>query len=344
MKEIIAPIDIKLIKKELTEEKLLRPTNRAHNEVYVVTAHNSPNVMREIGRLREVSFRAAGGGSGHELDIDEYDTMEKPYRQLIVWDPSAEKIIGGYRFLSGKDVEFDDDGQPKLTMSHLFKFSEDFIKNYLPYTIELGRAFVQPEYQMENMGVKSIFALDNIWDGLGALIYEVQDMKYFVGKITIFNGYNSEARDLIYEYMNRYFPDNDKLIEPYSPVETNKAAHEKAQEIFDDNNSLQGNYKILQKAVKATGENVPPLFNAYIGLSNTLRTLGTAQDPDFGSTYETGIMFTISDLLESKRKRYIDPYIEYLKTVFSEITGTPLRWANRTIKKVNKKQRNKKKR
>jgi len=344
MKTIISPIDTKLLKQELTPDRLLRPTNKAHNEVYVVNAHNAPNVMREIGRLREISFRMAGGGSGNELDIDEYDLMPNPYWQLIVWDPSAEKIVGGYRFFVGKQVEFDAAGQPKFTMSHLFKFNKNFIENYLPYTIELGRAFVQPEYQMARMGMKSMFALDNIWDGLGALIHRVQDARYFIGKITIYNNYNPEARELIYEYMHRYLPDKDKLIEPYKPVETSKTSKETASKIFDDSDSLQQNYKTLQKAVKARGETVPSLFNAYIGLSNTLRMLGTAQDPNFGSTYETGIMLAISDLSESKRKRYIEPYIEYLKTVISEIKETQSRWvAKRRRKKVNKRNRKERK-
>jgi hypothetical protein len=333
MKTIIAPIDTKLLKRELTPDKLLRPTNKAHNEVYIVNAFNAPNVMREIGRLREISFRAAGGGSGREMDIDEYDLMPNPYRQLIVWDPHAAKIVGGYRFLSGKHVEHDEGGQPKLTMAHLFKFNSNFIENYLPYTIELGRAFVQPEYQTARMGIKSMFALDNIWDGLGALIHSEQNIRYFIGKITIYSNYKPEARNLIYEYMHRYFPDNNRLIEPHKQIEANIKSKKTAAEIFSDSNSKQQNYKALQKAIKAAGETVPPLFNAYIGLSDTLRMFGTAQDPDFGSTYETGIMLTISDLSESKRKRYIDPYIDYLKTVISQIKETPSRWVAKKRRK-----------
>ncbi|MDR0811601.1 MAG: GNAT family N-acetyltransferase [Paludibacter sp.] len=341
MKKIIAPIDVNLLKRELTLDKLLRPTNKAHNEVYIVNAHNAPNTMREIGRLREISFRAAGGGSGGEVDIDEYDTMPSPYWQLIVWDPNAEKIVGGYRFISGRRVEFDECGQPKFTMSHLFKFNRNFIENYLPYAIELGRAFVQPEYQTARMGIKSMFALDNIWDGLGALIHSAPEVRYFIGKITIYNDYQPEARELIYEYMHRYFSDKEQLIEPHKSIEINRASQETADKIFDNNNSVQQNYRTLQKAVKSLGTTVPPLFNAYIGLSDTLRMFGTAQDPDFGSTYETGIMLTISDLSESKRKRYIEPYIEYLKTVISEIKETAVKQRDKI---VNRNRSNKEKR
>ena len=147
MEEIIAPVSKELLKSELTEDKRLRSTNKSHNEIYVVTWQDSPNVVREIGRLREIAFRAGGGGTGLALDLDEFDTMDRPYKQLIVWNPDAEEIIGGYRYILPEDIQFDDKGQPILATSHMFHFSERFIKEYLPNTIELGRSFVTLEYQ-----------------------------------------------------------------------------------------------------------------------------------------------------------------------------------------------------
>jgi hypothetical protein len=316
-KPIIPAVDREIIKKELSPERYMRPTNKAHNDIYVVTAHNAPNVMREIGRLRELSFRSAGGGTGEELDTDEYDYMKNPYNQLIVWDPVAEEIIGGYRFLLGSEVELDEKGQPKLVMAHLFHFSSKFITEYLPYTIELGRAFVQPDYQTTKMGMKSMFALDNLWDGLGALTHKVKNARYFVGKVTIYHLYPRVARELIYEYMSRYFPDNDNLIYPLTPVLVSKNNQSLAKKIFVGNNSST-DYKALQKAVRAEGEAIPAMFNAYIGLSDTMKTFGTILDNDFGSVYETGIMITMADMLETKKKRYIQPYIEYLKIALEE--------------------------
>ncbi len=315
MKPIIPAVDRDLIKKELTREKFLRPTNKADNEIYVITAQDSPNVMREIGRLREISFRWGGGGTGNELDTDRYDFLEKPFKQLIVWNPKDEDIIGGYRFLNGWDAQTLDYGQPNLVMTHLFTFSEKFMKQYLPYSIELGRAFVQPDYQTTKMGFKSLFALDNLWDGLGALIHSTAQAKYFIGKVTIYNSYNTIARELIYEYMHRYFPDYDRLVLPKVPVEVSEETIQKAEELFDGNDAA-GDFKILQKAVRAEGEVVPPLFSAYIGLSNTMRMFGSMIDHDFSSTYETGIMVTMDDLLEVKRLRYIQPYIDYLKLAY----------------------------
>ncbi len=317
MKEIIPPVDRKIIKNELSGDKFLRPTNKAHNEIYIVDAHNSPNVMLEIGRLRELSFRSGGGGTGEEIDTDKYDYMDKPYQQLIVWDPQAEEIIGGYRFLNGKDVEVDEKCQPKFVMSHLFTFNKKFVTDFLPYTIELGRAFVQPDYQTSKMGIKSLFALDNLWDGLGALVHSVKGAKYFIGKVTIYNTYPVAARELIYAYMHKYFSDKDKLILPKVPVVVSAETKKATQKLFSGKD-LNADYKILQKAVRNEGETIPALFNAYIGLTDTMRMFGTIFDADFGSVYETGIMVNMDDLLETKRKRYIDPYIEYLKIVIEE--------------------------
>ncbi len=317
MKPIIAPIDKEILKQELTLDKFLRPTNKAHNEIYVITAHNAPNVMLEIGRLREFSFRSGGGGTGKELDTDEYDYMENPYKQLIVWDPVAHEIIGGYRYLPGFEVDYDDKGQPKFVMAHLFTFSEKFIKEYIPYTIELGRAFVQPDYQTSKMGTKSLFALDNLWDGLGALIHSVKDAKYFIGKVTIYDNYPITARELIYEFMIRYFPDHDRMILPKEPIQVSKINENLAKKIFIGNNS-SADFKALQKAVRSENETIPSMFNAYIGLTDTMRMFGSIFDREFGSVYETGIMITMADLLEVKRKRYIDPYVEYLRKILEE--------------------------
>ena len=187
--EIIQPVSKELLRAELTPEKQLRMTNKSNNEIFVITAHDSPNVMREIGRLRELAFRSAGGGTGKALDIDEFDTMSNCCKQLIVWNPDAEEIIGGYRYLFGSDWQIDENGQPKLATSHMFHFSEKFMKEYAPYTVELGRSFVSLEYQNVRSNTKSIFALDNLWDGLGALTVINPNVKYFFGKVTMYPSY-----------------------------------------------------------------------------------------------------------------------------------------------------------
>ncbi|MGL4851427.1 MAG: GNAT family N-acetyltransferase, partial [Phocaeicola sp.] len=197
MKNIIEPISKEILKSELTEDRRLRFTNKSHNEIYIVTHHNAPNVMLEIGRLREIAFRAAGGGTGESVDIDEYDTMENPYQQLLVWNPEAEEILGGYRYLLGEDVKMDEHGKPVLATAHMFNFSDDFVTNYLPYTVELGRSFVTLEYQSSGAGAKGLFALDNLWDGLGALTVIKPNLKYYFGKMTMYPSYHRQGRDMI---------------------------------------------------------------------------------------------------------------------------------------------------
>ncbi len=307
MEEIIAPIPKELLKAELTEEKRLRFTNRSNNEIYVVTANDSPNVMREIGRLREIAFRAAGGGTGKSLDIDEFDIMENPYRQIVVWNPEAEDIIGGYRFIHGNDVRFDSDGAPILATAHeMFRFSEHFIKEYLKETVELGRAFVSLEYQSTRMGSKSLYALDNLWDGLGALTVILPNVKYLLGKVTMYPSYNQHARDMILYFLKKYFADPDNLIEPITPLQLVDDEAE-LEKIFTEGN-FKGDYRILKTEARKMGLCIPPMLNAYMGLSPTMRIFGTAVNTEFGNVEETGIFIAVNEIIEEKYVRYIESF------------------------------------
>ena len=312
MRRIIDPIDKTLIKSELTQDKLMRSTNKANNELYIFTHHDSPNLMREIGRLREIAFRYYGGGTGKEADIDKYDIMDNPYRQLIVWDPEQEEILGGYRFLSGTDVEFDENGKPILATAHLLNFSEKFIKEYLPYTVELGRSFVSLEYQSTIRSRKGIFALDNLWDGLGALSVIDPTIKYFFGKVTMYGTYNKEARNMILYFMQKHFPDKDNLMRPIVPLETNMDI-ERMQILFNGKN-FKEDYKILNREVRALKLNIPPLINAYMSLSPTMRVFGTSINDEFGDVEETGILIEEAEILEDKRIRHIESYLKNLPT------------------------------
>ena len=308
MQDIIKPIDRALLKSELTKEKKLRSTNKSNNEIYIITAHDAPNVMQEIGRLREIAFRYYGGGTGCPVDIDEFDTMEDAYRQLIVWSPEDEQILGGYRFLCGSDVKFDENGKPMLATSHLFNFSEKFNKEFLPYTVELGRSFVTLEYQSTRAGAKGLFVLDNLWDGLGALSVVDPSLQYYFGKVTMYNTYNTEARNMILYFLGMHFPDTDKLVTPMYPLETDTDI-EKMKELFRYDN-FKDNYKVLNQEVRKFGINVPPLVNAYISLSPKMRVFGTAINHEFGDVEETGILIAINEILEDKKKRHIETYLK----------------------------------
>ena len=306
MQPIIPPVEKALLRAELTPDRRLRTTNKAGNEIYIITYQQAPNVMREIGRLREIAFRAAGGGTGMELDWDEFDTCEHPYYQLIVWDPEEEQILGGYRFLPGEEIRFDAQGQPILATSHMFHFSEEFKQTFLRDTVELGRSFVTLEYQSTRALTKGIFALDNLWDGLGALTVVIPGLKYFFGKMTMYPSFNRQARDMILYFLHKHFGDPDHLVTPMTPIEI-ETPEETLRELFvcDD---FKSDYRILNSEVRKRGFNSPPRVNAYMGLSPTMRVFGTAVNHEFGDVEETGILIAVDEILEQKRMRHIDSF------------------------------------
>ncbi len=308
MEDIIDPVSKEILKSELTEDKRLRFTNKSNNEIYIITYQDSPHVMREIGRLREIAFRAAGGGTGLPLDLDEYDTMENPYKQLIVWNPEAEEILGGYRYLLGTDVQFDEHGKPILATSHMFDFSEKFIKEYLPTTIELGRSFVTLEYQSTRAGAKGLFALDNLWDGLGALTVVMPSVKYFFGKVTMYPSYHPKGRDMILYFLNKHFGDKDGLVIPMKPLKL-ETDPKILGELFNKD-TFKEDYKILNSEIRKLGYNIPPLVNAYMSLSPTMRMFGTAINYGFGDVEETGILIAVNEILEDKRIRHIESFVK----------------------------------
>jgi hypothetical protein len=326
---IIAPIAKDVLKSELTPDKQLRMTNKSNNEIYVITAHDSPNVMLEIGRLREIAFREAGGGTGKETDIDEFDICENCYKQLIVWNPEEEEIIGGYRYLLGTDWELDDKGQPILATSHMFHFSKKFLEEYMPYTIELGRSFVSLPYQSSRMGAKSLFALDNLWDGLGALTVIKPNVRYFFGKMTMYPSYIRKGRDMILYFLKKHFDDKENLIIPLHPLQI-EADEEEVKRLFCED-SFKDDYKILNREIRKLGYNIPPLVNAYMSLSPTMKLFGTAINYGFGDVEETGILIAVDEILEQKRVRHIDSYIAEHPDALKITSG-----ANKVIYKAKK--------
>lgn len=305
-KDIIDPIPVEILEKELNKDRWVRTTRKGDNEIYIVNNQNAPNVVKEIGRLREVTFRAAGGGTGLALDLDEFDTTENSYEQLIVWSKEDKEIIGGYRFITcNKAIQAE--GEPLLSTAHYFNFTPNFIENYLPDTIELGRSWVQPNFQPSINPRKGLFALDNIWDGLGALTVTNPSIKYFFGKVTMYPDYDVECRDFLLHFMHHYFPDKDALLTPKHPLQSKGDTAEFTRLLKDLD--FKDGFKVLNQYIRSRGENVPPLVNIYMHLSPTMKTFGTAVNPDFGGVEETGILVTIADIFEEKKTRHIDPML-----------------------------------
>ena len=303
MENIIPPVNTQLLEQELTPERFVKNTRNGNNQIFIVDYHNAPNVVMEIGRLRELTFRSAGGGTGKSVDIDEFDTMEVPFQQLLVWNPRDKDMLGGYRFINGSNSPPDKDYQIFTPTAELFRFSKEFAMNYWPKTIELGRSFVQPAYQPLNDLRKGMFSLDNIWDGLGAIITLNPDIEYYFGKITMYKSFNQYARDLILFFLHKYFPDPDRLVYPIVPL-TYWHKQDDLAKVFTGSGYDEDN-KILTQEVRKCKENIPPLVNAYMSLTSTMKMFGTADNPGFGSVEETGILVTIKDIYDFKKERHL---------------------------------------
>ena len=311
MNTIIDPVPVELLKAELTKSKKLEDTNKGHNELYIVTWQDSPNVVTEIGRLRELAFREAGGSTGNAVDLDEYDKMEKPYKQLIVWDPDNEAIIGGYRFLFGSDAMFDENGQPILASSHQFRFSQKFIDEYLPHVIELGRNFVAPEYQSSKGGAKSIFAFDNLWDGLVAIIMKHPDLLYFFGKITIYPSYDYITKDLIYHFLWKHYGDKDELVRPWDDQMIKPGSDPELMNLVVNKDDLLEDYKLLKGAARMRGVNVPPNVTAYISITSEMLMFGTAVNHLMHNIEDTAVLIPFDEIYHDKKSRHIGAYLRF---------------------------------
>jgi hypothetical protein len=308
MKNIVNALPLHEIEKELTSDKLLRKTNNANNEVYIFTSHDSPNLMHEVGRLRELTFRGAGGGTGKEIDLDEYDLSEEsPHQQLIVWNPENRDIIGGYRFFIHDNKRKKADPRDMASYDY-FNFSDKFTEEYLPNLMELGRSFVQPDYQSRGQGRKSLYALDNLWDGLGAIVIENPSVKYLFGKVTMYPHFHIHARSLIIYFMKKHFSDPDRLVVPKKDISLD--IDEEMMKSILTSDDYKEDYKILSQEVRKVGETIPPLINAYMNLSPSMRTFGTIHNESFGKVNETGIMITIKDMYVEKINRHLASYRE----------------------------------
>lgn len=291
---------------DLSRARFVRNTNKGGNLIYDFSAREAPALMREVGRLREEAFRMAGGGTGKSVDIDEYDAADIPFRQLIVWDPQDQQILGGYRYILCKELPQSQEGTKYLATSHMFHFEDEFIRDYFPKTIELGRSFVQPIYQSSKKGTKSLFALDNLWDGLGSLVVDHPDVTYFFGKVTMYTHFNQRARDYIMGFWHKYFGDKSHLVYAYKPIRVGLTVEE-TDAVFTAG-SFQDDYRILTRRVRELGENIPPLVNAYMTLSPSMKVFGTAINDEFGDVEETAIIINLRDLYPNKSARHIETY------------------------------------
>jgi hypothetical protein len=304
MQNIIPALPREAIKAELNASTFVRKANFGTRSIYIVDAHNAPNTLREVGRLRELSFRAGGGGTGLDCDLDRYDSCAKPFKQLIVWSDEEEEIVGGYRFQLGEILSENTDGHWDSPTAHLFHYNDIFTQKYLPHCVELGRSFVVPSKQSGSSARGSIYTLDNLWDGLGAIIVQYPQIKYFFGKVTMYPSFPQKARDLILYFMRKYCPDAEGLMQPHESLSLTSSTEELAAIFVGEN--FKSDYKILSRLVRDHEETIPPLVNAYMKLSPTMKSFGTAINYQFGNVEETGILITIADIYEQQRERHLN--------------------------------------
>ena len=302
MRPLIKQIDTDLIEIELKDAGLLRKTNKSGNELYIVDYFSSPNTLAEIGRLRELTFRDAGGGTGKACDLDKFDIDgSSGCRQLVLWNPEEREIIGGYRFICGTDAKIID-GKPWLTSEHLFNYSDEFIEKFLPDTIELGRSFICPKYQSGASSTKSMYALDNLWDGIGALIVKF-NAKYLFGKASIYSHFGDDAFAIIRHFLNLYFADSRNLVYAKNPIKTDVS--EEIKSLFCGDN-YKDDYVVLKRELKKLDRHIPPLVNSYMNVSPTMIAFDSTINEEFGNVYETGLLVTTADMYEEKVKRHME--------------------------------------
>ena len=264
------------------------------------TCFHIPEVLLNVDNCFSTRLRAPNTGS---IDIATYymSNYTCEYARALL----ERAIVGGYRFLLCDHLPIDDQGQVDTPTSELFHYSERFVKDYLPYTIELGRSFVQPNYQPSKSLSKGMYSLDNLWDGLGSLIDIYPEAKYYFGKVTMYPTLERTSRDMILYFMQKHFPDREQLVTVRPELDLPILSDPEWLESVFNADNYRDNYRILVKQVRERGAAVPPLVNAYMNLSPTLRTFGTALNPGFGEVEETGILMTISDIFEEKVKRHL---------------------------------------
>ena len=196
-----------------------------------------------------------------------------------------------------------------LANKSLYSISNTFTNEYIPYVVELARAFIQPKYQPKLAGRKAAFSLDNIWDGLGALVVKYPFIRYFFGRLTFFSNYDPTVRDLAFYFFAKHLQGNPALLRPKNPFEYPTPLSDLEKVI--GGSSIKEDFTKLHQAAKNHGTTIPPLVKSYFNVSGTLRVFEPVFDSYFSSSYAAAILVTIADVYPAFIKRYITPYQHY---------------------------------
>ncbi|MFW5695638.1 MAG: GNAT family N-acyltransferase [Alkalispirochaeta sp.] len=283
---------------ELSPDKLL--CRFRDIEIYVTTAAESPSVMTEIGRIREREYRREGAGRNRPIDVDEYDTGPTPYRQLVAWDPVHHEIVAMYRYIFGRTAA-DRDDVGLLRTAQLFSFSPDFVREALPVMVELGRSVVNREAK------RAILGLFAVWAGLGAIVVECPEIRYFFGNVSVYRTWPAEAVDLLVAYLYEYHSERGGVSGKDAVVYRSPGISRNQRELFYGHDTAEA-YHRLEEELARYRLAPPPILVSYLRATTVLRVYDTVQDADFGGAYEVALAVSTRHLTEKTRRRIIDDY------------------------------------
>lgn len=292
-KNIVHPTDKKLILNDVMAAELLGQTEDKI-KILLVRYEAAPALMREIGRLRELTFRKVGEGTGRKIDLDEFDQY---YQHIVLWDESQLEVVGAYRIAAGDEI-YRRLGISGFYTSTLFRFSEEFEK-YLPQALELGRSFVQPNYWNSQ-------ALDYLWHGIGAYMAARPQYNYLFGPVSVSNSYSAEARELLVHFYQRWFGRPDAPVRAKHRFRFSQGAEDRLARAFTGTDYKQS-FKELKQNLKHYGFAVPTLYKQYTELCDEggVHFFDFGIDKDFSNALDGFIFLSIAHVKESKLERYV---------------------------------------
>ena len=282
--------------KELRRATCLGRATHWSATIYTFDGVRLPRLMREVWRLREMSYREVGITLSDDVSGNAMD-MDGVCRQLVVWDDEARRLVGGYRYVVGADVV----GCERLSVSRYFALSQRFVSDFLPRAMELGRSFISPEYQSA-AGRHTIYALDALGEGLGRVV-EALDVRYLFGRVTLYPALCGEARDLLLGFMRYIFPPRERLLVARVPLGVGLSRF-RCRQIFVGE-TLAENYRILLSRMRDLQSVVPPIISSYIRLSPSMQTFDVYENGDLGGVVEAAIMLTVEDFYDDIKRRYL---------------------------------------
>ncbi len=290
---VVHPTDVKAVKKALYQSRLLGET-RDGKKIFLYRFQDDCPVMQEIARLRELTFRTVEEGTGLALDLDKFDIY---YSHIVLWDDHDLEIVGAYRVGEGPKI-IAEHGIDGFYTSTLFDLHGSFA-DYLPYSLELGRSFVQPRYWGQH-------SLEYLWYGIGAYLREQPEIKYLFGPVSISNAYPQQAKELIIGFYQQQFGSALPEAKAKQPFVISEQCQQFASQEF--NSDYSTSFKILNSELKKLGVKVPTLYKQYVELcvDKGCHFVDFNIDPDFNNCIDSLIMVEIDKIAPKKRQRYIE--------------------------------------